>query len=137
MSDLKEKINADIKTAMLAKNTIAKDVLRVLKGEIERGEQTPKGKVDVSDIEIVRIVKKLIQGITETNTDNGELEVLNKYVPAQMSEDDIVQTINLSKAIEGWETAKDMGKVMSYFKIHFEGRYDGKLLSDITKKLLV
>lgn len=136
MSDLKEKINADIKTAMLSKNVIAKDVLRVLKGEIERGEQTKNGKVEVSDIEIIRIVKKLIQGITETNTDNGELEILSKYVPALMSEDDIILTINSNKNIEGWESPKDMGKIMSYFKIHFEGKYDGKLLSEITRKML-
>jgi len=53
---LKEKIIADIKSAMKNKETQKLGVLRVLKGEIERNEQTSKGKVELADVDIVALV---------------------------------------------------------------------------------
>ena len=56
---LKDKIIADMTTAMKEKNAVARDILRVIKGEIERAEQDPKkGKIVLSDGDISKIIKK-------------------------------------------------------------------------------
>jgi hypothetical protein len=51
-------------------------VLRVLKGEIQRGEQSSSGKIELSDADIVKLVKKSIDGINDTGGDQSEVAVL-------------------------------------------------------------
>lgn len=131
--NLTEQINYDITSAMIAKDNVARDILKVLKGEIERN----KGKVELTDADIVKLVKKLMEGIVETTNNESEIKVLEKYVPKQMSENEIKIAINLVKDTEDWNSPKDMGKVMSYFKANFDGLYDGKLLSTIVKEILI
>ena len=56
---LKVRINEDLKSAMKAKEAGKLSILRVLKGEIERSEQTSSGKIELSDADIIKQVKKL------------------------------------------------------------------------------
>lgn len=125
---LKIQITEEIKIAMKAKNTIELSILRVLKSEIERNEQSTSGKIELNDIEIVKIVKKMIDGIKETTKDILQLEVLEKYIPQQLSECEIREKIT-SMSI------KNMSEIMKYFKTFCDGKYDGKLLSNIAKEL--
>ena len=98
---LKDKIVADIKTAMKNKDTQRLGVLRVLKGEIERNEQTSKGKVELADVDIVALVKKSIQGIKETNNDEFEIEVLETYLPKQLSNFELTKLVKEFLTTEG------------------------------------
>ncbi len=129
---LKLKITEDLKSAMKSKDTNKLGIIRVLKGEIERSEQTSTGKVELTDGEIVKIVKKLIEAIKETTNDKTELAVLDVYLPKQLSEDEIkiiVATVKQSGVSQ-------MGDFMKHFKTNYDGQYDGKLLSNLVKEAL-
>jgi uncharacterized protein YqeY len=133
---LQSQISADLVTAMKAKDTITLKVLRVLKGEIQRGEQSSNGKIELSDADIVKLVKKSIDGIIETGGDQLEVAVLEKYMPKQMSFDDMYFQFSLLRSLQGYNSPKDMGKIMAYFNQNFAGQYDGKVLSQMVKDLL-
>ena len=133
---LQSQISADLVTAMKAKDIITLKVLRVLKGEIQRGEQSSNGKIELSDADIVKLVKKSIDGIIETGGDQLEVAVLEKYMPKQMSFDDMYFQFSLLRSLQGYNSPKDMGKIMAYFNQNFAGQYDGKVLSQMVKDLL-
>jgi len=133
---LNEQINADLISAMKAKDTTTLNVLRVLKGEIQRAEQSSTGKVDLSDADIVKLIKKSIDGINETGGDQSEVAILEKYMPKQMSSNELDTQISIIMGLEGYNSPKDMGKIMAYFNQYFAGQYDGKLLSDMVKTRL-
>lgn len=132
MNKLKETIINDIKTAMKEKDTVTRDVLRIIKGEIERKED---GTKELSTGEIVGIIKKLIES-SETTGDKDEVNVLEKYLPKQMDANQLEVIVNELKASGFATSVKDMGKVMQYFKTNHEGTYDGKVLSEIIRKIL-
>ncbi len=132
MNKLKETIVNDIKTAMKEKDVLTRDVLRIVKGEIERRED---GTKELSTGEIVSIIKKLIES-SSTTGETDEVGVLEKYLPKQMTEGEIINIVNERKEIDGLSSPKDMGKVMQYFKVNYDGLYDGTLLSTVVKKVL-
>jgi len=129
---MKGRIKKDMVTAMKTKDVVTRDILRVLTGEIQRNEQTTKGKVDLKDADILKIIKKMVE-TAETPEDRV---VLEGYMPKQMSEAEICQLVVTHTAIKGLTSPRDMGKVMSYFKQNFDGTYDGKILSGIVKEIL-
>ena len=129
---LKEKVSEELKIAMKEKNTVKLSILRVLKGEIERNGQGPNGKVDLTDGDIVKIVKKLVEGIKETTNNQDELDVLNSYLPKQMDEFEMRLIINTIKQ----SGASNVGDFMKYFKTYHDGHYDGKVLSNLVKEVL-
>lgn len=122
-------ISEDLKTAMKEKNAIKLSLLRVLKAEIQRSEQTTNGKVELSDGDVVKIVKKLADGIKETTKNQDELNILEGYLPKQLSEDNMREIVSLL-------SVKDMGAIMKHFKLNYDGQYDGKILSNIVKESL-
>ncbi len=133
---LKEQINADLVTAMKTKDATSLNVLRVLKGEIQRSEQSSNGKVEVSDADIIKLIKKSIDGINETGGDQSEIAVLEKYMPKQMTEFEIQLAVTSLILGNNYNSPKDMGKIMAYFNQNHAGQYDGKLLSEVVKNLL-
>ena len=133
---MKNRVKSDMVTAMKSKNVVARDILRVLKGEIERNEQTSKGKVELTDLDVIKLVKKLIESVEESGEDNGEIAVLEVYLPKQMNSDDVIEEVASFIAREKLDSPREMGKVMSYFKQNFDGQYNGKELSGIVKELL-
>lgn len=134
--ELQKQINADLVAAMKSKDVLTLKVLRVLKGEIQRGEQTPKGKVELSDADIVKLVKKSIDGINEIGGDQSEVSILEKYMPKQMSESEISTLVWSLIVTNGYNSPKDMGKIMGYFNQNYVNQYDGKVLSEVVKNLL-
>lgn len=133
---LKNKINGDIKNAMKNKESQKLGVLRVLKGEIERNEQTSKGKVELSDNDIVALVKKSIQGVKETTNDEFEITVLEGYLPKQLSNFELIEIVKEFVLSEESAGNVNIGAIMNYFKVNYAGQYDGKELSLIIKSLM-
>lgn len=125
-------ISEDLKTAMKEKNAVKLSVLRVLKAEVQRSEQTANGKVELTDGDVIKIVKKLAEGIKETTKNQDELNVLEAYLPKQLSEDYLRGTCKNLKET-GYTT---VGDFMKYFKTNHDGLYDGKVLSTIVKETL-
>ena len=123
--------------AMKEKNVVARDILRVVKGEIEREKQTPKGKVELTQPDIVKIIKKLIDSIIESGEDKGEVAILSLYLPKQLTEVELKDFSETYIKKESLSSPKDMGRVMGYFKKTHQGTYDGKVLSLIVKSILL
>lgn len=133
---MKTQIKNDMVQAMKDKNVVARDILRVLMGEIQRDENTIKGgKVEVTDEAIQKMVKKLIESVKESG-DNGEIELLEGYLPQQLTNDEIIGHARVFIVSNNLSSPKEMGRVMGYFSKTFAGTYDGKALSGIVKNLL-
>ena len=126
-----EKISKDFTEAYKSKDMEKKNFLGVIKTEVTKESKSPE------DSYIVGKLKSMIKNAEATNSlSEYELSVINEYLPTQMSEDVLRDTIKLFIEDYSLSTMKDMGKVMSYMKNNFDGEYDGKLASTITKELL-
>ena len=146
---LKQQIDSDIKSAMLAKNKEELTALRSIKSLILLAETEKGGSGDVSlDVENKLLMKAAKQrkesaeifqkeGRTElADKELAELEVISRYLPKQLTEEEVVS--ELKKIIEqvGAKGPQDMGKVMGTATKQLAGKADGKLISDLVKKLL-
>lgn len=145
---LEERINDDIKKAMLAKDADKLTALRAVKAAILL-EKTSGAAHDVSDADIVKIMQKLVKQRKESAqiyNDAGRSElavkeldeaaVIEAYLPKQLSLDEI--EVELKKIIEevGAKTPAEMGKVMGVASKRLAGIADGRVISETVKKLL-
>jgi len=126
---IQEKIKADVKTAMLAKETQTRDILRVVIGEFNR-----IGK-EVSDTEATATIKKMVANAQEMKNES-EVEILSAYLPKQLTEDQLDMLISQIIEDEKIDSMRGMGKIMSELQRGFAGQYDGKLASKIVKEKL-
>ena len=126
-----EKISKDFMSAYKAKDMEKKNFLGVIKTEVTKETKTPE------DSYVIGKLKSMIKNAEATNSlTEYELGIINNYLPTQMTEDVLRVTIGDFITKEELSTMKDMGKIMAYLKSNFEGEYDGKLASTITKELL-
>jgi uncharacterized protein YqeY len=139
---LKEKINADYMTAFRAKNTIAKNLLSVIKGEIQTIEKNT-GVENMSDEDVMKILKKTVKSLKETNASfpsaqtAEELFIAEAYLPTQMSEEEVRTAVDeIIASMRTTLTVKEMGKVMGQFNSKYAGLADGKLVSQAVKDAL-
>lgn len=126
---IQEKINADLKLAMIQKNEVVKSLLRVVIGEFNRVDKT------VSDEKATSILKKMVENAKELGNIN-EIEILSGYLPSQLSETELREVILSITKDTGASSMKDMGKVMNGLKEKYAGMYDGKLASSLIKEYL-
>ena len=143
---LKEQIDADLKAAMLAKDQLTLDTLRMLRARI-KNEEIAKGK-DFADEEIVAVIgsevkkrKDSVTAYTEGNRpelaakEQNEITVLQKYLPEQISEDEVRKIIEETLSGQTFQ-ASDFGKAMALVMPKLKGRADGSLISKILKEKL-
>ena len=146
---LKIQIDADIKTAMLAKNKEELMALRSIKSLILLAETEKGGSGEIAgDVENKLLMKaaKQRKESAEIFQKEGreelakkellELEVISRYLPKQLTEEEIA--IEVKKLIEqvGAKGPQDMGKVMGVATKQLAGKADGKIISDLVKKIL-
>ncbi len=146
---LKEQIEADLKKAMLAKN---KDDLRALRGikSMILLALTEKGAGEnlSADVEM-KILQKAAKQRTESislyreqkrddlaDIEQAELEVIKRYLPKQLSEEELEVIVGNIIEKVGATSMKDMGKVMGMASKELAGKADGRTISQIVKKLL-
>ena len=146
---LKQQIDADIKKAMLSKNKEELEALRSIKSLILLAETEKGASADVSgDAE-----KKLLMKAAKQRKESAEifeaqnrkdlaerelvqLEVINRYLPKQLSEEEIKSALRDVIQEVGATGPQDMGKVMGVATKKLAGRADGKVISELVKKLL-
>jgi hypothetical protein len=146
---LKQQIDGDIKKAMLAKNKEELEALRSIKSLILLAE-TEKGGIEEITSEAE---KKLLMKAAKQRKESAEifekqdrkdladrellqLEVINRYLPKQLSEEEIKNALlNVIKEV-GASGPQDMGKVMGVATKKLAGQADGKMISELVKKLL-
>jgi len=144
---LEEKINADIKSAMLAKNEASLRALRAIKQVILLAKTSGSGTV--SEEEEMKMLQKLVKQRKESvdifkqqnreDLAKGELEeiaVIEKYLPSQLGEAEIKSELQKIIAQAGATSAADLGKVMGMASRHFAGKADNRLVSQLVKQLL-
>jgi uncharacterized protein YqeY len=150
MSDLSQQINDDLKNAMREKNTVALTVLRGLKSAIKYAAIEQGGaNAELDDTAAVAVIRKQIkqrQDSIESFTSGGrddliaiekaELEVLEKYLPAGLSDDEVASLVDQAIAETGAESRKDMGAVMKILQESTAGRADNKTLSQLVMSKL-
>ena len=113
---LKERITADYMTAFKAKDTNAKNLLSVIKGEIQTIEKNT-GVESMSDEDVLKIITKTKKSLDETNSKfpsdqtSAELVIVEAYLPKQMSESEI--ELRIKQLIE--EGASSIGDIMKSF----------------------
>lgn len=124
-----KQIKSDMVKAMKEKNIVVRDILRVVTGELQRNFIT-------DGAEVIKTIKKMVQNIKEIGGSQEEIEILSKYLPKQMTNDDMIGHVRVFIEDNSLSKPSDMGRVMGFFKKNFDGLYDGKELSTIVKKLL-
>ncbi len=146
---LEETINADLKTAMMAREEATVRSLRAIKSAIIIAK-TEKGAGGVISPEkelqmLQKLVKQRRDSITEFEKANRqdlvakekeEVAVIEKYLPAMMSEDEVREIIKKIVAETGATSQKEMGKVMGLASKQLAGKADNKVVADIVKSLL-
>lgn len=144
--NIEEKINGDIKTAMLAKDSKKLEALRAIKSVILLLKTSPEGLTEDSvNKAIQKEVKKRKESADIYKTQNRpDLEaeelfqagVMEEYLPKQMSEDEIKAELSKIIASVGANGPGDMGKVMGAASKAFAGKADNKIVSALVKQLL-
>ena len=146
---LKQQIDSDIKKAMLAKNREELEALRSIKSMILLAE-TEKGGSDElsSDAENKLLMKAAKQRkesadifIQQGRKDLSDkellqLDVINRYLPKQLSEDEVRSALQGIIKELGAAGPQDMGKVMGTATRKLAGQADGRMISELVKKLL-
>ena len=143
---LEEKINADIKSAMLAKEAAKLEALRAVKSAILLLKTSPEGYNDDTEIKALqKMVKQRKETAdvykTQNRQDLADVElsqaaVIEAYLPKQMSEDEIRTEVAAIISSTGASSPADMGKVMGVATKQLAGKADGKVVSSIVKELL-
>lgn len=146
---LKTTIDNDIKKAMLAKNKEELDALRSIKSMILLAETEKGGNNELAaDIENKLLMKAAKQRKESAEIfqkegrqdlaqrENLQLEIISRYLPKQLSEVEITAEIKTIIAHLGAKGPQDMGKVMGVATKSLAGKADGKMISEIVKKLL-
>lgn len=131
---LMDKVNADIKEAMKAKQQERLDALRMLKAEYIKNNTAPKptDELSVTVAHAKRLQDSLEMYAAGTPAHEKivkELAVIKEYLPQAMEESEVVALINDIKA----KGAKDMGAIMKELQPQIKGRFDGKRASELVK----
>lgn len=144
---LLETLNADMKQAMKDKNKEALSVIRMVKStvmneQISLGHDlTPEEELTVLSREVKQRQDSLAEFEKGGREDlaagiRSELTILAKYLPAQLTEEEIVAIVAAAIEQTGATGPKDMGKVMGVVTPQIKGKADGKVVADLVKATL-
>ena len=144
---MRNQILEDLKTAMKAQDKEVLTVIRMLKGAIQMEELNTKK--ELSDEEVISIVSKQIKTRKESIVEfekggrqdlidktQSEIEILEKYLPEQLSEEEVNSVIEEAFNEIKPESMKDMGKLMGYLNPKLKGRCDMGNVSKIIREKL-
>lgn len=146
---LEQNIMTELKAAMLAKNEVALRSLRAIKAAILLAKTAEGSKGDLTGDEEIKLLQKLVKQrkdsldiFTAQNRPDlaakeaEEIAVIEKFLPAQLSAEELKTIIASIIAETGASSPADMGKVMGAASKQLAGKADGKAISAIVKELL-
>jgi uncharacterized protein YqeY len=145
---LKETFMEELKNAMREKDEMKKNVVTLVRSAIKQYEVDNRVELDdegVLEI-VVKEVKKRKDALPEYEKSGredaivslkAEIEYLMKYLPEQLSEEEVKEIVLVTIAENGAQGMKDMGKVMSAVIAKTKGRADGKIISQLVKANLM
>lgn len=146
---LSERIDADLKAAMLAKDEVRKLTIRGIKKEIIEARTAPGASGELSDDDVIRIVSKMLKQRKESaaiyvqqkrpelaESELAEATILESYLPKQLSVEEVTAALKAIMEQVGAQGPKDMGKVMGVASKQLAGKVEGRVLSETVKQLL-
>ncbi len=147
--NLETKIMAEMKDAMKAKDEAALRTLRAIKAEIIKAKTEPGAGGKIDETTEQKFLQKMVkqrkdsleifeqQGRADLAVkEKEELEIIQRFLPKQMTEEEIINEVKKIIATIGASTSADMGKVMGVASKQLSGKADGKIISGIVKSLL-
>lgn len=146
---LQDQVMTEMKNAMKAKDTVALESLRAIKSAILLAKTDKGGSSELSGEDEIKLVQKLVKQrkdsaaiFTEQGRDDlaapelAQVAVIEKFLPEQLSEEEIEMAVVKTIDILGASGMKDMGKVMGMVSKQLAGQADGKTISTIVKAKL-
>jgi len=147
---LQQRVMEDMKMAMRAKDTLALESLRAIKSALLLAQTATGPGTELTEEEEVKLVQKLVKQRKDSaaiykeqgREDLAEPElaqalIIEKFLPEQLSEEEIEKIVVQTIATVGAAGMKDMGKVMGIVSQELAGKADGKTISTIVKKNLM
>ncbi|MBP6430560.1 MAG: GatB/YqeY domain-containing protein [Ferruginibacter sp.] len=146
---LEQKIMAEMKDAMKSKNEAVLRGLRAIKAEIIKAKTEPGAGGEIDEATEQKFLQKMMKQRKDSLTifeqqgradlaakEREEMEVIERFLPKQLTEDEIKEAVTKIIAEVGATSAVDMGKVMGVASKQLAGVADGKTISAIVKQLL-
>jgi hypothetical protein len=144
---VKQDLDASLKDAMRAKDSVALDAVRAVKSALKLAE-IEAGR-DLADAEVHALIQKAVKQRRDSieqfksggredlvEKEAAQLTVLEKFLPAQLSEAEVAALVDEAAAAVGAAGPKDMGKVMAALMPKVKGRADGGLVNRLVKAKL-
>ena len=144
---LLDTINQDLKSAMLSKDIIVRDTIRMLLSDIKNFEINERA--EANDINISNLINKNVKQRRDSieqfqkggredlvSKEKEQLEVILKYLPTQLADDEIKDLVQQAIIELAAENMKDMGKLMGFLKPQLEGKADMSVVSNFIKEQL-
>jgi uncharacterized protein YqeY len=147
MSEIKQKIQEDMKTAMRAKEKQRLGAIRLIQAAIKQKEVDER--ISLDDNQIITVLDKMLKQRRDSlaqyeqagradlvEQEAFEIELIKSYLPQSLSEEELKQLIDNAIQQTGATSSKDMGKVMGILKPQVQGRADMKQVSEQVKQRL-
>ncbi len=147
MPSIKERISEDMKAAMKSGDKAKLSAVRMLHAAVRKKEIDDR--IDLDDAGAVKIITTLVKQRQDSieqftagnrqdlvDKETAELKLLQAYLPAQMSQDELVKIIDSAIQESEAKTQKDMGKLMKVLMPQVSGKADGKLVNQLVRERL-
>ena len=144
-----DQISEDIKAAMKARDKVRLETLRNIKKVFLEAKTAPGANDTLLDVDALKIIAKLAKQGKETavtysqagrqdlaDAELAQVEVLESYLPKQLSSEEIEAEVKKIIVEVGASSMKDMGRVMGTASKQLAGKADGRVISEIVKRLL-
>jgi uncharacterized protein len=149
MPELKARLKSDLNSAMKARDELTTATLRMALTAVTTEEVAGASARELSDDEVLRVLSREAKKRREAaeafdgagraelaDRERAEGTVLDRYLPAQLGDDELIALVSAAIAEAGATTARDMGAVMKLAQPRVAGRADGKRVSDEVRRQL-
>ena len=147
MSELKQRITDDMKSAMKAKDKQALKAVRMILEAIKQKEIDER--IELDDTQAMAVIQKMVKQRKDSisqfsdagrsdlvEIEEAELEIINNYMPEQLSDEEVASVVDKAINDSGANSMKDMGKLMGMLKSQLQGKADMSLVSQLIKSKL-
>lgn len=147
--NLFDKVSADIKEAMLARDKVRLEALRGIKKEFLEAKTAKGSSGELDDDAALKILQKMVKQRKDSaniyaqngredmaKTELDEATVIESYLPKQLTKEELIPFVNEELETLGITDVKMMGKVIGSLQKKLSGKVDGKLLADTVKEIL-
>ena len=144
-----DNLTTEIKEAMKAKNALALESLRAIKSAVLLHKSEAGASDEMSEDEEIKLLQKLVKQRRDSaaifreqnrvdlaEPEEAQAEIIARFLPEQLSEEEVGKVIESIIAQTGASSMKDMGKVMGMASKQLAGKADGKTISTLVKQLL-